>query len=81
MRGNEPPMLLMHGESDFIVGDINIERFAGAIREKDGSVDIIRYPGIGHLRIIGAFSNTFGINTPIVEDAVRFFRSHSESPK
>jgi acetyl esterase/lipase len=57
--GTEPPMLLLHGDADYIVyvrNSINLEK---KIRERGGCVKLVTYPGAGHGRILVAFSQSF----------------------
>lgn len=74
VEGREPPMLLLYGEEDDTVLAYNHERLAGRIREKGGLVDVITYPKLGHLGIIGTFSG-FGPSSSVVDDMTKFFKA------
>jgi acetyl esterase/lipase len=71
--GREPPMLLIHGDKDSTVGAFNHERLAARIREKGGRVQVITYPGAGHLGLITTFSDLIP-GAPVVGDLEGFFR-------
>ncbi|MEM9254156.1 MAG: alpha/beta hydrolase [Pseudomonadota bacterium] len=47
--GTEPPMLLVHGESDTTVLPIQTERFADRVNEHGGQAQAAIYPGVGHM--------------------------------
>ena len=47
-RADAPPMLLVYGEEDELVGAHNIDNLATAIREAGGQVETAIYPGMSH---------------------------------
>jgi len=71
--GNEPPMVLLHGEADSTVNRINIRRLSSAL----GRVGICHrtriYPEVGHIGMIGAFTWAYE-SEPIVGDVEDFAR-------
>ncbi len=75
VEGKEPPMLLLYGQEDETVKPYNHERLAQRIREKGGRVDVITYPELGHIGIIGTFSG-LGPNSSVVDDMTKFFRAN-----
>ncbi|NBC00740.1 MAG: alpha/beta fold hydrolase [Bacteroidetes bacterium] len=50
--GTGIPLLLLHGTADETVAAGNATRLATRIRSAGGCADAIRYPGVGHLRIV-----------------------------
>lgn len=72
INGDEPPMLLLYGEDDNTVAPYNHQRLARRIKEEGGRVDVITYPGLGHIGIIATFSG-LGPDSPVVDDMVGFF--------
>lgn len=74
IEGDEPPMLLLHGEKDEDVGAINHEKLAARIRQKRGRVEVITYPTLDHIDVLSTFSKA-GPNSELVNDMVRFFRT------
>ncbi|HEX5057560.1 MAG TPA: alpha/beta hydrolase [Gammaproteobacteria bacterium] len=72
--GTEPPMLLLHGDTDYIVyvrNSINLEK---KIRERGGCVKLVTYPGAGHARILVSFSQAFR-RPDIVAEVERFINN------
>jgi acetyl esterase/lipase len=74
VTGQEPPMLLLYGEQDERVKPVNHERLAERIHATGGRVEVITYPKLGHVGLIGTFSG-FGPASSVVDDMVRFFRA------
>ncbi len=74
VNGTEPPMLLLHGADDDVVGEFNLERLAAAIRQHDGQVETKIYPELGHIGIMSALSGLWPHTAPVTEDMVRFMR-------
>lgn len=77
VEGKEPPMLLLYGQEDETVKPYNHERLANRIRDKGGRVDVITYPELGHIGIIGTFSG-LGPKSSVVDDMTKFFRATDE---
>ncbi len=75
--GTEPPMLLLHGKKDNIVGFINIERLQSAIGQAGGKVMIKQYDDISHLTILGDFSSLFSTDQPVMEDIIAYLNHHA----
>jgi acetyl esterase/lipase len=73
ITGHEPPMLLLYGDADKDVKPYNLEKLQARIREKGGKVKSIVYPGVDHIRIIGAFS--WMGDAKIVDDTASFMRA------
>lgn len=48
--GDEPPLLLLHGAEDHVVGAGNSVRFADRVRARGGCARSIVYPKIGHVQ-------------------------------
>jgi acetyl esterase/lipase len=67
-----PPMLLLTGDADRIVGPRNTESLARRIRRMGGSVETKLYPGIGHIGIITAFAPLFSRRAPVLDDVASF---------
>jgi len=55
-NGDEPPMLLLHGEDDTTVLPVNTRKFAARINEGGGSAETKFYPGAGHVAPLLAFA-------------------------
>ena len=68
--GRNPPLLLLHGESDSVVTVGNSIRLAERIRRKGGCARLETYKGIGHVKIVLAL--VFRSIAPVLRDIVRF---------
>ena len=73
--GDEPPMLLLHGAKDDVVGQFNQQQLMEAIQAKGGQVDSMLLEGLGHIRIIAQFSSTFGNDNNTVRQSITFMKS------
>jgi acetyl esterase/lipase len=76
VEGREPPMLLLYGQEDRSVKPSNHERLAQRIRDKGGRVEVLTYPELGHIGIVGTFSE-LGPTSSVVEDMSKFFRANN----
>jgi acetyl esterase/lipase len=72
VTGNEPPMLLLHGATDETVSAENSYVLANNLRASGASAEIITYPDLGHLKIIGALAERWKDDAPIARDASTF---------
>jgi acetyl esterase/lipase len=76
ITGNEPPMLLATGTADKVVDPRNSDRFADALRAHNDSVEVKRYDGLGHSRIVASFSSAQRADSPVVADVLAFIDAH-----
>jgi acetyl esterase/lipase len=76
ITGHEPPMLLATGTADKVVDPRNSDRFADALRAHDDRVEVKRYEGLGHSRIVAAFSAAQRTDSPVVADVAAFIDAH-----
>jgi acetyl esterase/lipase len=76
ITGKEPPMLLLHGDDDTLVGVENLQKLRNAIQSKGGRVETRIYPNIGHIEIVGAFTKLWRDKAPVIQDVSRFFHRH-----
>ncbi len=75
--GGEPPMLLLYGEDDDIVGKFNYKKLAAVINETGGSVQIKGYEGLDHIDVVSTFSK-LGKNSTLPLDVINFFEAHQK---
>jgi acetyl esterase/lipase len=73
--GREPPMLLIHGLKDKVVGPEQAERLAERIRAAGGEVRLIEYPDRAHVGVVLALAWPFRWLAPVLDDCTAFFRS------
>jgi acetyl esterase/lipase len=52
--GDEPPFLLLHGESDLLVWNLNSARLKARFDAIGGRAEHRAYPGVGHIRILAS---------------------------
>jgi acetyl esterase/lipase len=52
--GDEPPFLLLHGDSDLLVWNRNSERLKARFDAIGGRAEHRVYPGVGHIRILAS---------------------------
>ncbi len=74
--GDEPRILLMYGNKDRTVKIRNINNLAAAIRSKQGRVETIFYPQLGHVGIVGALAIPLRSRAPVLEDIAKFVRDN-----
>jgi acetyl esterase/lipase len=76
-RGNAPPMFLAAGTADTTVLPKNTEHLAAAIRADGGTVEERLYPGVNHVKIIGAMAGLLHWLAPSMADATAFLDRHT----
>jgi dipeptidyl aminopeptidase/acylaminoacyl peptidase len=76
--GDEPPMLLLQGAGDRVVGVKNTESLAHAMQRHGESVEVKVYPSIGHMAILLALSPSFENKAPVLGDCLKFIHVHAE---
>jgi acetyl esterase/lipase len=72
--GRQPPMLLLHGGRDDVVGQFNMEKVKEAVEDKGGVVETHLYPDLDHIDIVAAFSWIYSDKASVAGDIDRFFR-------
>ncbi len=71
--GGEPPMLLLYGLEDGLVGPGNLERMEAALEAKGNCYQVIRYPDAGHIGLIRAFTWIDRDRPPAMADMLGYF--------
>ncbi len=79
-NGDEPPMLLLHGEDDTTVLPVNTRKFAARINEGGGSAETKFYPGAGHVAPLLAFARLPLGDSRIQADILEFLQRRSSPP-
>ena len=67
-----PPILLAHGRADKTVGAGNSLRMAKRLSEAGNAVELIEYPGVGHMGILLALAHGLRGRTSLYTDMLRF---------
>ena len=78
VTGNQPPMLLLHGEDDDTVLPKNAALLADAVRKAGGSATVITYPDVEHIKIVGALTSRWEHYAPVARDISAFMEAHSK---
>lgn len=73
--GDEPPFLLLHGQSDRLVWTHNSRNLAVKLETVAVPVELAIYPDTGHFRILAALDEQFDWLAPTLDDLVRFVES------
>jgi acetyl esterase/lipase len=73
-RGDAPPLLLLHGDKDTVVGPYHSERLHDAIRAKGGASELKVYPGCDHIDLVMPLSRPFRKRIPLLDDVTGFLR-------
>lgn len=71
--GDEPPFLLLHGESDGKVGKLNSERLAARLQAQHEPVRLRILPGVGHLGLVNGFASSRF--SPVLSETVDWMRA------
>ena len=70
-----PAMFLATGDADTTVRPRNTVGLADKLKRAGGSIEVRRYPGVGHIEIMLALSLPFRSKAPVLDDVVRFFNT------
>ncbi len=76
IQGNEPPMLLLWGEDDELVGRRNIDLLSQEIKAKGGKVETKTYPDTGHVDMVSSLVWFLPTKAPIMQDVSEFFNQY-----
>ncbi|KER82735.1 alpha/beta hydrolase [Xanthomonas arboricola] len=71
--GDEPPMLLLHGDADRVVELQNSTSLQHALQRKGDTAELKVYPGMGHLGIVLALRKP-PERSPVLRDTLQFLR-------
>lgn len=79
VTGNNQPTMLMVGLKDDTVWPRNTFNLAKAIREKNGSVEVIEYPNYGHVKMIASIAKPFRRFNSVLDDMVEFMHTNIDA--
>lgn len=77
VAAGEPPVLLQYGEDDRTVSPTNSQHLAARLAQDGNRVELIGYPGYGHLGLIARVATPLKGDSPVLPDLVRFIRAQS----
>jgi acetyl esterase/lipase len=72
VRGDAPPVLLIHGTADRVCWDEHSIRLTQRIRAAGGLAELTLYPGLGHADTLGSLSELRRGVAPTLRDVTRF---------
>lgn len=72
-RGDGPPLLLLTGSDDVVVGPYNSHNLRKRTLAAGGHVEYREYPGLDHYDIIMSLSRPFRSKAPVLDDMAKFF--------
>jgi dipeptidyl aminopeptidase/acylaminoacyl peptidase len=75
VNGNEPPMLLLHGEEDTTVGVFNQEVLISALNKMGNPSVGTLYPKLTHISILMSLTPLLRKGSTTIEDMDKFFKS------
>lgn len=78
--GENPPMLLLHGDDDDTVPVSNTASLSDRVAHRGGTVEKILYPKMGHAWLIASLSSTLRGRTDVLEQVSDFVRRKSKEP-
>ncbi len=76
VRGDAPPLLLIHGTADKICWDEHSIRLTERIWAAGGSAELRLYPGLGHSDTLGGLSQLRRGRVPTLQDVTTFVTEH-----
>ena len=80
--GENPPLLLLHGEDDSVVGSRNTKNLAAAVAKAGGVVETVLYPEMSHAWMVATLAATLRGQSDVLQQVADFVRRKSvETPK
>jgi acetyl esterase/lipase len=80
--GDNPPLLLLHGENDSTVGVHNTRNLAAAVERKGGQVESFIYPSMSHPWILATMAAPLRSQSDVLERVTEFVqRQASGKPR
>jgi acetyl esterase/lipase len=74
--GKEPPMLLLWGADDTIVGKSNMDKLIAKIHAEQGGVESKIYQGVDHVAMVSSLVWFLKSKAPILDDVDDFFQRY-----
>jgi acetyl esterase/lipase len=80
-EGDNPPLLLLHGEDDDVVWVKNTRNLASAVVKAGGTVETVIYPKMSHERIVASLAKLFRGQTDVIDHVSDFVNRWSSKPR
>lgn len=77
--GQNPPLLLAHGEADKIISVENTRKLAAAVKRTGGAVETEIYPKLSHEMIIESFASVLRGRTDVLDKVENFVKRRAAS--
>ena len=77
--GTEPPLLLLYGNDDELVGPSNVVNLTTKIQQCGGQVETHRYDGIDHVGLLASLS-ILQRKSAVTDTVIQFLRQHVHAP-
>ncbi len=81
VEGDNPPILLMHGEDDEIVEVRNTRALAEAIERAGGPIETVIYPKMSHRYMLSSLAKPLRGQTDVVQHVADFVRRWASVPR
>jgi len=78
--GDNPPLLLLHGENDTTVRVRNTRNLAAAVSKAGGAVETVIYPEMSHARIVASLAAPLRGSADVLQQVARFIHENSAGP-
>ncbi|MFK7976605.1 MAG: alpha/beta hydrolase [Halioglobus sp.] len=75
ISGNEPPVLVLHGEADTTVLPVNSHQFSESINANLGTAHSLFYPDMGHVAILLALSRVADRDNSVLYEVLTFLEN------
>ncbi|MGQ0697340.1 MAG: alpha/beta hydrolase [Panacagrimonas sp.] len=79
-EGDNPPMLLMHGEDDEIVWVKNTRNLAEAVKKAGGPIETVIYPKMSHSFILSSLAKPLRGQTDVIQHLSEFVIRWAKAP-
>lgn len=76
--GQNPPVLLLHGENDEVIPVRNTQNLAAAISRAGGPVETVLYPRMSHSMLIGSLGPMLRSTSDVLDHVVGFIRDQAD---
>lgn len=80
-EGDNPPMLLLHGEDDETVWVKNTRNLAAQIKKAGGPIETVIYPKMSHRLIVNALAKPLRGQTDVLQHVAEFVTRWSSTPR
>ncbi|MGQ0622497.1 MAG: alpha/beta hydrolase [Panacagrimonas sp.] len=77
-EGDNPPILLLHGEDDETVWVKNTRNFAAAVTKAGGPVETVIYPKMSHRYIVASLAKPLRGQTDVIDHVAQFVKRWAE---